>query len=381
MRWIGIFLWCIATISFAEEKKICLNMIVKDESPVIERCLATVKPLIDYWVIVDTGSTDGTQKIITEFLSDIPGELHESSWVNFEHNRNEAMELAKGKGDYYLLVDADEVLDGTFDKECLSADAYLIEVKLSSSPLITIQRAFLLADQVAWRWKGVVHEQLKCDKVYSIDSLQGITLSAEARDGHRSTDPEKYLKDAQVLEKALLDEPDNSEYVYYLAQSYHSAQKFEEALRNYKKMANMENGWAEYRFWSMYQIAGIEEMLGKSPEVFIKSYSRAFQYRPTRGEPICRLAHYYYTTKNYLMGYILAQYGANLPVPADRIYVEHWVYSYGFLAILANCAFEMGWHKEAISLYDQLLQKEDTPLFMKQEARNTILYIRDQHQL
>ena len=37
-----------------EKPKICLNMIVKNESKVIERCLASVKPLIDYWVIFDT---------------------------------------------------------------------------------------------------------------------------------------------------------------------------------------------------------------------------------------------------------------------------------------------------------------------------------------
>ena len=39
-------------------------MIVKDESKVIKRCLDSVKPLIDYWVIVDTGSKDDTKKVI-----------------------------------------------------------------------------------------------------------------------------------------------------------------------------------------------------------------------------------------------------------------------------------------------------------------------------
>src|SRR5574340_542399 len=92
------------------KKTICLNMIVKNESKVIERCLASVKPIIDTWVIVDTGSTDGTQAIVREFLKDIPGELHERPWVNFGHNRNEALELARGKADYLLLIDADDKL-------------------------------------------------------------------------------------------------------------------------------------------------------------------------------------------------------------------------------------------------------------------------------
>ena len=41
-------------------KKIALCMIVKNEEKIIERCLSSVLPLIDSWVIVDTGSTDGT---------------------------------------------------------------------------------------------------------------------------------------------------------------------------------------------------------------------------------------------------------------------------------------------------------------------------------
>ncbi|MDO8336144.1 MAG: glycosyltransferase, partial [Candidatus Saccharibacteria bacterium] len=54
------------------KKHIRLNMIVKNEAHVILRCLASVKPWIDSWCIVDTGSSDGTQDIIQDYLKDIP---------------------------------------------------------------------------------------------------------------------------------------------------------------------------------------------------------------------------------------------------------------------------------------------------------------------
>src|ERR1044072_2443758 len=89
---------------------VCLNMIVKNEAPVIGRCLASVRSLIDRWVIVDTGSRDGTQALIGEALAGIPGELHERPWRDFGHNRTEALRLAERADDYLLFIDADEML-------------------------------------------------------------------------------------------------------------------------------------------------------------------------------------------------------------------------------------------------------------------------------
>ena len=58
--------------------KVCLNMIVRNEAHVITETLDSVSRLIDYWVIVDTGSEDGTQQIIESYFQEkgIEGELH-----------------------------------------------------------------------------------------------------------------------------------------------------------------------------------------------------------------------------------------------------------------------------------------------------------------
>ena len=73
--------------------KIGLCCIVKDESKVIERALKSALPLIDYALIVDTGSTDGTQEIMKKFLSKhkVPHDIIEENWENFAHNRTSAL--------------------------------------------------------------------------------------------------------------------------------------------------------------------------------------------------------------------------------------------------------------------------------------------------
>lgn len=52
-------------------KKISLCMIVKDEEEVIERCLDSVKDIVDEIIIVDTGSKDNTKQIVSKFTDKI----------------------------------------------------------------------------------------------------------------------------------------------------------------------------------------------------------------------------------------------------------------------------------------------------------------------
>jgi glycosyltransferase involved in cell wall biosynthesis len=54
---------------------VCLNMIVRNEAHIVREVLDSVAPFIASWVIVDTGSDDGTQNVISAHMADlgIPG--------------------------------------------------------------------------------------------------------------------------------------------------------------------------------------------------------------------------------------------------------------------------------------------------------------------
>ena len=104
--------------------KICLNMIVKNESKVIERLLNSVLPLVDYYCICDTGSTDNTEEIIREFFAKhmIPGVIVKEPFQDFGYNRTFALQQCDQmtKADYILLMDADMILEfpsGNFPKK------------------------------------------------------------------------------------------------------------------------------------------------------------------------------------------------------------------------------------------------------------------------
>lgn len=325
------------------KKTVCLNMIVKNESQVITRGLDSAKPLINYWVIVDTGSTDGTQAVIKECLKDIPGELHERPWVNFAHNRNEALALAKGKADYVLILDADDqyVLDQGFALPPLAEDAYHISIQDNGSKYSRLQ---LIKNDIGWKWVGVVHEVLVGSEAKSYGTLEGITYLRSAG-GDRSRDPKKYHKDAALLEAALAENPTNARDQFYLAQSYRDAGEYELALKNYQKRVDL-GGWEEEVFFSLFQIARLQEILKRPHETIVAGYYAAYHYRPSRMEPLYHLARYYRMRGDFELGYLVSQTALGVPMSADLLFVEKWAYDYDLLLENTICAYWIGRYEE-----------------------------------
>lgn len=319
---------------------ICLNMIVKNEAHVIERCLASAKPLIDRWCIVDTGSTDGTQNVIRAFMKDLPGSLHERPWKNFAHNRNEALDLALDeKTDYVLFIDADEAFDVSerFSWPTLNADVYELTAAYGS---MRYARVALIATRKPWRWHGVLHEYLDCVEPHRTQLLDSPTIHVR-HDGARARDPSTYLKDIAVLEDALRDEPNSTRNTFYLAQSYRDAGKHSEARTTYEHRATM-GGWDEEVWYSLFQVAVLTERLGDVPERISAAYLRAFQARPTRAEPLVELARYHRLRGEYPQAFVYAKHASDMPRPADRLFVDQATYDWRALDEVGVSAFYVG---------------------------------------
>jgi hypothetical protein len=147
----------------ARRQSICLTMIVRDEADIVGEVLDATAPYIDYWVVVDTGSTDGTQDVIGRHMArlGIPGEVHERPWRDFGHNRSEALTLAQGKADYIWMMDADDTVIGVPPFGGLTADCYNMRIRVGSE---RFWRRQLFRDGVPWYYQGVLHEYTQCDE-------------------------------------------------------------------------------------------------------------------------------------------------------------------------------------------------------------------------
>ncbi|WP_197911989.1 tetratricopeptide repeat protein [Kineobactrum salinum] len=210
-----------------------------------------------------------------------------------------------------------------------------------------------------WRWVGVLHEYLDAGQLVEQPRLPGFRIEVSS-DGARSADPHKFEKDAALLKAALVDEPDNNRYRFYLAQSYRDAGQLSLARENYRQRAQ-RGGWEEEVWYSLYQVACLTQLLEDSHADIVAAYLQAYQYRPVRAEPLAALAAYLRGRNEWHLAYLFATAAAQLPVPQDRLFVELPVYQWRALDELALAAFYSSRQTQAAQLWRELLQNPQLP--------------------
>jgi len=322
--------------------KICLCMIVKNESAIIERCLDSAKPILDYVFISDTGSTDGTQELIKNWLAknEIQGEVQDETFQNFGYNRTWAVSQAKKTfpgADYLLLLDADEMLeiDAAFNKEELVADSYMT-MQYNHSLKYWYHR--LLKTDAQWECVGVTHEYWDSPASRGAKQLSTLVVN-DLGDGGSKKD--KFIRDEKLLTRAIADPKTDlglkSRYIFYLANTYHDTDQWKKAIDWYQKRIDLQ-GWAEEVYYSYYRIGlCCNKLAERSPKaeqakykaLAVAAFQDAWNYRPARAEPLYELSRMYRIEKKYHLASLFASRGLEIPFPAqDILFIDYTVYDY-----------------------------------------------------
>lgn len=324
-------------------------MIVKNESKVIKRCLVSVKHLIDSWCIVDTGSTDETLTIISDTLKEIPGQIHQRPWFNFGFNRSEAMFLAKQKhSDYLLLIDADnEVQVDGFNPESLTADLYYAR-HIGS---LDYCRPILVKSSFDWEWVGSTHEYIRSDQAKKFDTIKSLRFIAHDDGSSRS---EKFKRDIELLTEEIKSQPTNSRSVFYLAQSYRDIGNLEQATHYYKQRSVMK-GWEEEIWYSKYQIARLSEIQGNPWQQPLTEYLDAYEFRPTRVEPLYRICSHYRATNEHNLAKLYGEVALNKSYPDDLLFIEKWIYDYALYDEMSIVYYYTKEYSKSVTLCKRVL--------------------------
>lgn len=349
-----------------------LNMIVKDEAASIKRCLDSILkyPLIDYWHIVDTGSTDGTQEIIKQYFAEkgIPGELTEFPFTNFAECRNLALAGLKGKCDYGLWADADDELIYSknfnlvaFKKELskynyLGANRQMGVQQFTCIPFVKMS--------LNWNWHGYVHEYLEI-KGTDIDALPhtmatGILINSTPTEPvSEESQQSKLATYAKLLEKQYADEPDNDKWLFYLGQTYTGMTDPESIKKGIsffdKRVAQRTEDFDEYAYLCKFYTLLAKRKIGEKPPP--QSFIDCGKFNPYRIEHLLHVISMYQSVEAFEIAYIFSSY-------ASKFYLKKPVHSQLFVDVTAynftcayfhiiNCLYTKR-PKEGLNLFDVL---------------------------
>ena len=366
-------------------KSIGLCMIVKNESHVIERCMDSIKRLLDYVLIVDTGSDDDTPKVIENWLqrNNIPGEVIIEPWKNFAYNRTFALKKLKEKEfiDYALMIDADEILvfDQDFNidnfKSKLWADIYDIVTDMGG---FIYNRPTLTSNKRDSRYEGVVHEFLSMQDGGSRDIATGFRNNP-IQDSARNKSGNKFLKDAELIEDALKEDIGDwfrSRYTFYLAQSYRDAGKTEMAIEKYLERAN-QGFWEEEIYISLYTAANLMKGSNFDQDKVIHTYIRAIEINPKRSEAYYGLVSYCRHQGLNNLGYIFGKQSIDLQAPSGALFVEKYIYDYALLDEYSIIAYWAGYYQDSKMACERLLNENKIPGYYIDRVKSNLQFSLD----
>ena len=320
-----------------EIPRICLNMIVKNESKIIKRLLDSVVDTIDTYCICDTGSNDNTVEIIQTYFKQkqIPGVVIHEPFRDFGYNRTYALEACNAVlAEYILLLDADMVFwknpDPDFSlKKVLketNSDAYYI---FQGTDTYYYKNVRLVRNNMGFTYWGVTHEYVKNPPntgcIYQLD--KSTTFIKDIGDGGAKTD--KFLRDIRLLEKGLEELPNNDRYLFYLANSYKDSNQYEKAIETYQKRINV-GGWIEEIWHSYFSMGKCWKSLGNMNNAII-AWMNGYQAYPNRIENLFEIIeHYRYEGKNRLayLFYSIADRMRNDHPEREYLFMQKDIYDY-----------------------------------------------------
>lgn len=385
---------------------ICLNLIVKNESSNIERCLNSfnrikyrlptgeIKEAIKAIAIVDTGSSDNTIGLAEKWAASnhkkggVLNRPWKEDFFHFSANRNIALEYAyatiegnRKKGDnwYILFTDADNLIHPPEGEDeivlpPLTMDKYMCPFR-NGGLSFPGNLAVKYDPGKGWIWVGAVHEYLTVREECTSGYLTCLWMDARC-EGFRSRNEFKYLRDVKhirlLLEKCQEykerevrgvyedDEAANiSRYSFYLAQSIRDSGfgMEKQAEDAYIARAKMGDGYQEVYVSFLEAYKQRVKRKGRVDKKGASYLEKAFDTDPDRLEAPYYYAKYLNNKRRFNQAWNFCKPLLGIQSAENKLFTESYVYDYAFVDEVGVSAFYTKDNPQAKPLFEKALAK------------------------
>lgn len=241
-------------------KDLSLCMIVKNSEKTIRDCLEQAIKYFEDIVIVDTGSTDNTIRIVKEYTD----RVFEYKWNDdFSAARNYSISLALNN--WVFILDSDEIIIN-FDVEGMkkflsdNIDTPVVG-RIKRINVFETEGAYFYSKYTEWinrifskeyfLYRGIIHEQIVCKKNGQTDCFQtrkvDVTVKHEGYKKEILYSANKIERNIKLLTKAILQSPEDEYLLYQLGKSFFIKRDYESAKENFEKaLKRVRNFYYEF---------------------------------------------------------------------------------------------------------------------------------------
>ncbi|WP_053956181.1 TPR domain-containing glycosyltransferase [Inediibacterium massiliense] len=264
-----------------------LCMIVKNEEKNIGRCLNSVAEIVNEMIVVDTGSTDDTVKIAKEYGADV----FYFPWNdNFSDARN--FSLQKAKGDWILIMDADDELEKK-DKYKIAPlldgkeiDFYIFETlsyvgNTIGEDMVSNLNIRIIRNHKGYRYEGAIHEQLKSregDISKEKVKIEKVQIYHYGYLKEETNEKNKIERNIRILERVLENKEDDF-HIFNMANEYLRMKEYEKAYELYSKIYNHFDPSKAFSPKLLLRMIVLLQQMGKN-EKALQAIEEGLRYYP-----------------------------------------------------------------------------------------------------
>ncbi len=330
-----------------KKHKVCVYAISKNEEKFAKRWYESMKEA-DKVIVLDTGSTDNTVKILKELGVDVYEETF-NPW-RFDTARNASLALVPEEYDICVCTDLDEVLESGWKDKLLKAwqddttrckYTYNWSFDEYGKPATTF-----LTDKIHlrsnYKWTHPVHEVLTPLNKEQMIICEDIILNHYP---DRTKSRSSYLS---LLELSVKEDPTDDRNMHYLGREYMYYKMWDKCIETLKRHLTLETAiWKDERSASMRFIARSYKAK-KNLEETINWYQKAIEEAPYLREGYIELAYTYYEDKQYFLAYDLLKRCLNIKEKSPSYINENFAWNSFVYDLLSICSFNLEYYEEAL---------------------------------
>src|ERR1039457_4850837 len=277
-----------------------------NEEAIIPRLLASVSDVVSRFIFYDTGSTDGTVALLKAAGADVL----EGAFEDFGRSRTKLTQFAKGKAEWFLLLDCDHSLQvvGEFPVLCEDIACYSIQ----HAGDFSYWTPRLLRGDRDWVFSQSTHEYLEHSE--AAVKLPGVQIRHHDDGGCKA---DKFTRDHALLAAEFRRDPTNSRALFYLANTKRDMNLRNSARQLYLKRAEM-GGWEEERWYAQFEAARVS----LDPLELWECWA----IRQTRAEPLAILAAVYAGRGWMAIASEVNAAREKIPLPDEVLFVDKSAY-------------------------------------------------------